>query len=118
MGNSLRGPHIDSMQAQAQSSAASAVGGEPKEGSYYENQFLAVTSRALVKQGDGDVWSGKPDTVAPEAQVAVEDSVRMWLKRIGRISLLTAEQEVILARKAQTGCAACKSIMIEANLRL
>lgn len=48
----------------------------------------------------------------------VEDSVRMWLRRIGRIPLLTAEQEVELARCAKNGCEVCKRAMIEANLRL
>ncbi len=50
--------------------------------------------------------------------VGIEDSVRMWLKRIGRIPLLTPEQEVELARHAEAGCAKCKRAMIEANLRL
>lgn len=50
--------------------------------------------------------------------LGVEDSVRMWLKRIGRISLLTPEQEVELARHAEAGCLKCKRVMIEANLRL
>jgi RNA polymerase primary sigma factor len=48
----------------------------------------------------------------------IEDSVRMWLKRIGRTALLTAEQEVELAKRAQKGCMSCKQAMIEANLRL
>ncbi len=48
----------------------------------------------------------------------LDDSVRMWLKKIGRTPLLTSEQEVELARCAQKGCWACKLSMIEANLRL
>jgi RNA polymerase primary sigma factor len=47
-----------------------------------------------------------------------EDSVRMWLQRIGRIPLLSAEDEVNLARCARSGCDACKQMLIEANLRL
>jgi len=47
-----------------------------------------------------------------------EDSVRMWLQRIGRIPLLTADDEVNLARCARTGCVRCKRMLIEANLRL
>jgi RNA polymerase primary sigma factor len=49
---------------------------------------------------------------------AVDDSVRTWLKRIGRIPLLNADQELALARHAVTGCEECKLTLIEANLRL
>jgi RNA polymerase primary sigma factor len=49
---------------------------------------------------------------------SVDDSVKMWLRKIGRIPLLTAEQEIALARGAQTGSDKCKQMLIEANLRL
>ena len=52
-----------------------------------------------------------------EAQ-SIEDSVKMWLRKIGRIPLLTVEQEVTLARGAQAGSDECKKLLIEANLRL
>lgn len=55
--------------------------------------------------------------VDPELQ-SVDDSVKMWLRKIGRIPLLTAEQELALARAAQTGCMDCKKVLIESNLRL
>ncbi|HEY3781941.1 MAG TPA: sigma-70 family RNA polymerase sigma factor [Fimbriimonadaceae bacterium] len=48
----------------------------------------------------------------------IDDSVRMWLKKIGRTRLLTPEQELELARKAAVGCSRCKKILIESNLRL
>jgi RNA polymerase primary sigma factor len=50
--------------------------------------------------------------------VAVDDSVRMWLKRIGQIPLLTAEEELALSRHSCLGCQRCKSALIESNLRL
>lgn len=47
-----------------------------------------------------------------------EDSVRMWLRRIGRIPLLTQEQEARIAGHMKQGCPSCKMLLIEANLRL
>jgi RNA polymerase primary sigma factor len=60
-----------------------------------------------------DVTHGSDDV-----QATLDDSVNMWVRRIGAISLLTPEQERSLAMRAQNGCARCKRMMIEANLRL
>jgi RNA polymerase primary sigma factor len=46
------------------------------------------------------------------------DSLRLYLRAIGRVSLLTAEQEVMLARRIERGDMRAKQQMIEANLRL
>ncbi|MGP0051616.1 MAG: RNA polymerase sigma factor RpoD [Solirubrobacteraceae bacterium] len=46
------------------------------------------------------------------------DSLRLYLRSIGRVSLLTAEQEVMLARRIERGDMDAKQQMIEANLRL
>jgi RNA polymerase primary sigma factor len=56
-----------------------------------------------------------------EVDLTVEpslDSLRLYLRSIGRVSLLTAEQEVILARRIERGDMLAKQHMIEANLRL
>ncbi len=56
-----------------------------------------------------------------EVDLTVEpslDSLRLYLRSIGRVSLLTAEQEVLLARRIERGDMAAKQQMIEANLRL
>ncbi len=47
-----------------------------------------------------------------------EDSIPMWFKKIGRISLLKAEQEHELASHMSMGCDDCKRLLIESNLRL
>jgi RNA polymerase primary sigma factor len=57
----------------------------------------------------------------PEIDLTVEpslDSLRLYLRSIGRVELLTAEQEVSLAKRIERGDMAAKQHMIEANLRL
>ena len=46
------------------------------------------------------------------------DSLRLYLRSIGRVELLTAEQEVELAKRIERGDMAAKQHMVEANLRL
>ena len=56
-----------------------------------------------------------------EVDLTVEpslDSLRLYLRAIGRVDLLTAEQEVQLARRIERGDMDAKQHMIEANLRL
>jgi RNA polymerase primary sigma factor len=56
-----------------------------------------------------------------EVDLTVEpslDSLRLYLRAIGRVNLLTAEQEVQLARRIERGDMLAKQRMIEANLRL
>ena len=58
---------------------------------------------------------------APELDLTVEpslDSLRLYLRAIGRVALLTAEQEVSLAKRIERGDMEAKQHMTEANLRL
>jgi RNA polymerase primary sigma factor len=57
----------------------------------------------------------------PEIDLTVEpslDSLRLYLRSIGRVELLTAGEEVGLAKRIERGDMAAKQHMIEANLRL
>ena len=57
----------------------------------------------------------------PEIDLTVEpslDSLRLYLRSIGRVNLLTAEQEVSLAKRIERGDMMAKQQMVEANLRL
>jgi RNA polymerase primary sigma factor len=68
----------------------------------------------LFEEG-GVVTSGLP--VAPP-EGGPEDSVRLYLKKIGKVRLLTREDEVRLARRAERNDMSAKNALVEANLRL
>ncbi|MDY5100101.1 MAG: RNA polymerase sigma factor RpoD [Oscillospiraceae bacterium] len=53
-----------------------------------------------------------------ESEASTEDSVRMYFKDIGKVDLLTAEEEVELARRMAGGDEEARQRMVEANLRL
>ncbi|MEJ5169696.1 MAG: sigma-70 family RNA polymerase sigma factor [Fimbriimonadales bacterium] len=63
-------------------------------------------------------WQVPVEESLEDSDPEVDDSVRLWLRRIGRVPLLTIEQEVELSRMARQGCAVSKRALIEANLRL
>ena len=50
--------------------------------------------------------------------VTIDDPVRMYLKEIGRVPLLTADQEVELAKRMEKGDGSAQKELAEANLRL
>ena len=56
--------------------------------------------------------------VSASEEINVDDSVRMYLKEIGKISLLNAEQEKELAQRMQDGDTDAKNTLVESNLRL
>ena len=64
-----------------------------------------------------EVELDKIDLSVPEG-VSIEDPVRMYLKEIGKVSLLTADEEIELAQRMEKGDENAKKRLAEANLRL
>ena len=64
-----------------------------------------------------EVELDKIDLSVPEG-VSIEDPVRMYLKEIGKVSLLTADEEIELAQMMEEGDEDAKKRLAEANLRL
>ncbi|KRN02581.1 DNA-directed RNA polymerase, sigma subunit (sigma70 sigma32) [Levilactobacillus senmaizukei DSM 21775 = NBRC 103853] len=95
------------------------------------DKLLETISDAGISVVDA---KGEPDPRAVKAQktvskkelkdagtttgVKINDPVRMYLKEIGRVNLLTADEEVALALRIEKGEEAAKQELAEANLRL
>jgi RNA polymerase primary sigma factor len=98
---------------------------------YLDEQGIEVVEAdgRLAKSDAGNVEAAAEQAHEPtpdqrkkvQVDLTVEpslDSLRLYLRSIGRVDLLTAEQEVVLARRIERGDMEAKQQMIEANLRL
>jgi RNA polymerase primary sigma factor len=86
---------------------------EVVDDSFAENdEDLELDGRESVE------WPRTSDDLDLTVDVPTTDPVRMYLKEIGRVKLLTAQQEVSLAKRIERGDIRAKHELTEANLRL
>lgn len=82
-----------------------------------ENMGIDVVGDIEAEIEETPIAEEELDLSLPEG-ISIDDPVRMYLKEIGKVPLLTAEEETELARRMELGETEAKKLLAEANLRL
>ena len=80
---------------------------------YLESQGVDVLAAIEIEEE-----TEKDMNLAVEGAINIDDHVRMYLKEIGKVPLLTADEEIELAKRMEEGDELAKRRLAEANLRL
>lgn len=76
-----------------------------------------VDDEEIILTEEDEVDVENIDLTVPDG-ISIEDPVRMYLKEIGKVPLLSAEEEISLAQRMENGDEEAKKRLAEANLRL
>jgi RNA polymerase primary sigma factor len=82
------------------------------------DEFFHALEELRIEVVDGSSEAEEPEAQQAEAREVSTDSLQLFLKDIGKVDLLTAAQEVELAKRIERGEHKAKQDMVEANLRL
>ncbi len=83
----------------------------------FNEMNIDIVNEKIEQQEEDDEEEGGLDLSVPKG-VGIDDPVRMYLKEIGKVDLLTADEEVELAKRMEQGDEWAKQQLVEANLRL
>jgi RNA polymerase primary sigma factor len=120
------GPELRSREQGNRASHRSARDSDPLGGGEGDLRERSLSSSGVYEEDDrqeppSDSRAGLEEHKRPEVDHTIEpslDSLRLYLRSIGRVALLNGEEEVALAKRIERGDIEAKQHMVEANLRL